>query len=70
MIQEDGYTISLLSRNSAISTIYNPKDHEAFDIFEYLGVFVTPNQRDTIGFLRTVADFHPSKHINGYGGER
>jgi len=69
LIQEDSYTVSLLSRNSAIRLFYNPKENELVDISEYLGVFVTPNQRDIISFLRTVADFHPSKQINSYSGE-
>ena len=67
-VKEDSYPISLLSRNSAILSYHNPKEDETIDISEYLGVFVTPNQPDIIRFLRTVAEFHPSKSLGGYQG--
>ena len=67
-VKEDSYPISLLSRNSAIHSYYNPKEDEIRDISYYLGVFVTPNHPDIIRFLRTVAEFHPSKSLGGYQG--
>jgi hypothetical protein len=57
IIQENSCPISLLSRNSAIRLSFNPKKDKLVDISEYLGVFFTPNHRDIIGFLRTVANF-------------
>lgn len=68
IVREDSYTISLLSRNSAISNYYNPEKNELIDISFYLGVFVTPNQPEIIRFLRTIANFHQFKSLGGYQG--
>jgi hypothetical protein len=64
--RESSYPISLLSRNSAMFSYFNIQEDKIVDLFNYLGVFVTPNQPNIIGFLRTIADFHPQKLLMGY----